>query len=639
MKKRALPNRETAAAFIALFIIMLSGPAWSAAVSMKTYPAIGNFHKYRKTFPICVEISNSGHAFKGTIEINNTVNYRSRKDLVVKNVELPQNSLKQFFLYVPYFEVYNPTVKVELKSRGQTVIESKVTVDHIYPKDFLILTLSKEQAGFEYLANPKLKSIFGKDSQINITYPAPEHLPLNWAGYESADLMILSNYQILSLSPEQEKAIRDWVLSGGTLFISSGLTASEFSQSPFNEILPVTINDVKPLESTRSLEVWSGSRIMGSSEVLAVTATPKAGSQTLISADGRPLLVRKDYAMGTVYFFCCDITKPPFSTWQGNTELWGRIFKDMVTLRRGGAGGDDQLPPASMPQISPPSLRNLSFFLFLYIMVVGPINYLLLKKRDKMLLTFITVPIMAFLFTLCSFLYGYSTKGSSIIFRTLSICEMENNMENAPLTSFFSIFSPSLSKYEIEIKNPQSIAYEINPPESGDLVIEWKDGLKLKDINMDMWSMRRFKAREVVSFPGKISFAFDEDDGKLTGTVRNDTELLFQNCAVIYKNQVSGPFALKNGDNRLSLTLSSPMKSSSDMAFFFLKLYNLKPSEMQSDSRREQISFLLYFSSSYFARKDSDQPVIIGWTDRNISGVTLLKNTTRGTTNTLFIIK
>jgi len=639
MKKRALHSRGTAAVFTALFIIMLSSPAWSAAVNMKVYPAIGNFHKYRKTFPICVEISNSGQTFKGTIEINNTVNYRSRKDMVVKNVELPQNSMKQYFLYIPYFEIYNPTVKVELKSRGQTVIESKVTVDHIYPKDFLILTLSKEQAGFEYLASPRLKSIFGKDSQINITYPDTGHLPLNWAGYESANLMILSNYQILSLSPEQEKAIRNWVLSGGTLFISSGLTATEFSQSAFNEILPVTINDVKPLDSKHSLEVWSASRITGNSEILGVTATPKPGSKILISADRSPLLVRKDYAMGTVYFFCCDITKPPFSTWQGNTELWGRIFKDMVTLKRGGAGSEDQLPPASMPQVSPPSLRNLSFFLFFYIMVVGPINYLLLKKRDKMLLTFITVPIMAILFTLCSFLYGYSTKGSSIIFRTLSVCEIENNMENGPLTSFFSIFSPSLSRYEIEIKNPQSIAYEINPPDSGDLIIEWKDGLKLKDINMDMWSMRRFKAREVVSFPGKLSFDFHEDAGMLTGTVMNNTELLIQNCAVIYNNRVAAPFALKKGDNRLSLTLSSTLKSSSEMAFFLMKLYKLKPSEMQSDSRRELISFLLYFSSSYFAGKDSSRPVIIGWTDSDISGIKLLKSIARGNTNTLFIIR
>jgi len=639
MKKRASLNRGRLAALILLLTITLTGPAWSAAVSMKAYPAIGNFHKYRRTFPICVEISNSGHTFKGTIEVNNSVNYRARKDLVIRNVELPQNSLKRFFLYIPNFEVYNPTVKVELKSKGQTVIESKVTVDHVYPKDFLILTLSKEQAGFEYLANPKLKSIFGKDSQINITYPPGAYLPLNWAGYESADLMILSNYQLLSLLPEQEKAIRDWVLAGGTLFISSGLTASEFSQSPLGEILPVRINDVKPLESKRALEVWSAGKITGSQEILGVIAEPIAGSETLISSDGRPLLVRKDFAMGTVYFFCCDITKPPFTTWQGNTDLWGRIFKDMVTMRRVGAGSDDQSPPAAMPQVSPPSLRNLSFFLFLYILVVGPVNYILLKRRDKMLLTFVTVPIMALLFTLSSFLYGYSTKGSSIIFRALSICEVENNIEHAPLTTFFSIFSPSLSRYEIEVRNPQSIAYEINPPDTGDLVVEWKDGLKLKDINMDMWSMRRFKAREIVTFPGKISFSFDGKDGKLIGSVKNDSGLLLQNCAAIYRNRISAPFALKNGDNDLSLTLSPVMKSPSDMASYFVKLYNLRPNDGQTDSKREQISFLLFFSSSYYAKKDTNQPVIIGWTDRNISGVALLKSLTKTSSNTLLIIK
>jgi hypothetical protein len=635
-------NLQLNSLLLSLILVLFFWPAGKAAamnsVEMKAYPAIGNYHKYKKTLPLCVELVNMGSHFSGSIEINKSVPYRPKKEIIYRNIQLPANSSKQFFLYLPDFEVYNPRIEVQLKSRNQVVSSTTVSIDHIYPKDFLILAFSREQAGFEYLTNPKLKPIFGKDAQISLAYPDLSRLPPNWAGFESADLAILCNYPSLSFTRDGQRSLRDWVLSGGTLFVSASLSSMEFVGSPLEDILPVKILDTMRLDNLDSLNAYCGSAPPSGNESCMIDRVENRGGTVCLSQDGHPLIVKRNFGRGTVYFCSFDITKPPFTLWQGNNELWARLFGDIVMVRKGVDSTNDTTPLSSMPQLSPPSLLKLSFFLFFYILIVGPINYLFLKRKDRMLYTFLTVPIIAILFTVASFLYGYSTKGSSVLFRTISICEIEKKITEAPLTSYCSLFSPGMARYEIEIRNPHSIAWELNPSENKDLVLEWGDSLYLKDLSLDMWSMRRFKSREIVTFPGSIDFELDEKDGRLLGTIKNATGIKVGNCVLIHNCRVSPAFTLNNGNNRIQLDLSAPLDNPMQMASHFLKIYGSSGQESPPDNKKEQMSFLLYFSTMYFARADRMAPTIIGLTEKPVSSIRLSKSVFKGQNSTFFII-
>ena len=60
-----------------------------------------------------------------------------------------------------------------------------------------------------------------------------------------------------------------------------------------------------------------------------------------------------------------------------------------------------------------------------FVVVVGPLNYLLLRRRDKQLLLVLTVPALSALWTALILTTGYVTKGRSTVARRLTLLEVE----------------------------------------------------------------------------------------------------------------------------------------------------------------------------------------------------------------------
>lgn len=633
-----------------IFILLCTPLAWAnSSVNMKIYPAIGNYRKYKETLPLCVELTNFGPAFKGTIEVTSSLSYQRKKNLIFRKVNLPQYTPKQYFLYIPEFDTYNPYVSVELKAGKKIIAQTKITTDQIYPKDFLILAFSKEQSGLEYLTSQRLKPLFGRDAQIYLTYPVISHIPPTWIGYQSADMIVICNYPSLNFSQEQEKALRDWVLAGGILFISSSLSPLEFSQSALREIIPVgppsasgfSLNDTIELRSLPELETFcNNSKIDLSAPVLMSEVENRKGT-VLISVNQHPLLVKKNYARGAVYYFACDITKLPFNSWKGNIELWSKIYTDINFSRREKPSLGESTIYSNVPGISPPSLKNLSFFLFFYILVVGPVNYFLLRKKDWMLLSFITVPLIAILFTLSSFYYGYFTKGSNVLFQVFSFCEIKKNIPDAPVTSYFSLFSPRSGRYNIEINRSDAIVWELSPTENRDFNLEWqeKGGLLLENLEFDMWSMRGFKLEEILHYPGTIDYELSIEGNSIRGEIRNNLNLPLKNCSIICQHRVSPPIEIKKGKQEISLQLSKALSNQFEMSRYFVKLYQFDFDNKDIGKKREQMSIIRNITTSYFTRKDFNQPVIYGWSDKNISEIRLQKYRYKSENSALFIIE
>ncbi|MDQ7825544.1 MAG: hypothetical protein RDV48_22280 [Candidatus Eremiobacteraeota bacterium] len=637
MNKRQLPcARWACIAILCILSFNISAEA-RTIVDMKAYPAIGSYHKHKNTLPLCVEIRNLGSAFKGTLEVSNRQAYRKNAGLIMRQVNLPPQSSKQLFLYVPDFESYAPTVKVELKARRQIIAEASLTLNHIYPKDFLVLVFSKEQAGFEYLTNPRLKAVVGKDAQVSIVYPSTSHLPLNWAGYESANAILLCNYPSLSFTHEQKKALCDWVLSGGMLFVSSSLSPGEFKGSSIEQLLPVKEEGTGETRALPALEAYCKAPLT-LTEPLPLCKVKNYGGTVMLTEQGAPLLVKKRFGRGIVYYFACDITRPPFTTWTGTIDFWARIFSDMHTSGKEGARGDDSYPLSNPPEIDPPSFKNLSYFLFFYILIVGPLNYMVLKKKDLMLLTFLTVTVISLVFSLSSFMYGYFTKGSETIFRIISLCEVQKNLPAAPMTSYYSLFSPGLSRYAIEMNNPQAITWEITPPEDKSFTLEWKEGPELRDLTLDMWSMRRFKARQVIPVAGAIECSLNEEGDLLSGSITNGMDLTLSDCMLLYHSRITPAFTLNRGSQRISLRLSQPLNTPYDLGSWFTRTWHLNDDDPAYDSKKEHVSFLLNFSSTYRPARTRDDPVILGWSDQNVSGITLSKHGATVEESTFFII-
>lgn len=210
-----------------------------------------------------------------------------------------------------------------------------------------------------------------------------------------------------------------------------------------------------------------------------------------------------------------------------------------------------------------------------------------------------------------------------------------------PVTTYFSLFSPGLARYNIEIARPDSIAWENNASDNKDFVMEWLDrgGLQLNDLEFDMWSMRGFIAQEIAHFPGALELHLSVQGSAIKGEIMNSLDLQLSNCSIICRHMVSPPFEIRKGRNVINLALSAPLRTPFEMSRHFKNTYNFDFGDINIDKKREQLSVINNISSTYFSRKDFDSPVIYGWSDKNISEVRLQRYHYKSQNKTFFVVE
>ena len=78
-------------------------------------------------------------------------------------------------------------------------------------------------------------------------------------------------------------------------------------------------------------------------------------------------------------------------------------------------------PLSNLPSLDIPSVRALGVLLILYIVIVGPVNFLLLKLKNKLHFAWVTIPTLTVLFALGAFGLAYSLRGNDIMINKLSV--------------------------------------------------------------------------------------------------------------------------------------------------------------------------------------------------------------------------
>ncbi len=142
----------------------------------------------------------------------------------------------------------------------------------------------------------------------------PRSLPDRWIGLELADVVVWDDPDVSAVSPTQLRALVEWVRFGGRLILSASRNWQTINQSVLAEVLPVTIQDVRP---ARELQEFT-QKIMGDDShdldayfdehpAARCVMTPVAGAVSIPSStkglEGLdPLVYRRSVGRGTVTF-------------------------------------------------------------------------------------------------------------------------------------------------------------------------------------------------------------------------------------------------------------------------------------------------------------------------------------------------
>lgn len=343
-------------------------------------------------------------------------------------------------------------------------------------------------------------------------------LPDHWFGYGAVDLLVLgtgsdrSFWETLATPPHEKrrKAIVEWIRRGGRAVLSVGTNPDVLdSIKEFKDLLPATIPpgskkmvaglpfEWKPTAANERNDAIRFSD--GKSEFPIVPLLPKADRSTSIMVDdgsGRAVAVQASYGLGRVTVFGFDLDRAPFTDWAKRNSFWENLvnycgymlppssqkpekystiqYDDLTNRLQGGLDFFEGVPVVSFGWVA--------LFILIYIILIGPVDYLFLKKVIRKLeWTWVTFPVIVVGVSAAAYFAAYALKGKDLKTNKIDVVDIDLAAKRMDGNTWFTLFSPRIQNYTISVEpaGPASDAATwASTTNSSDTVISWQGNVE-----------------------------------------------------------------------------------------------------------------------------------------------------------------
>ncbi|WP_058303172.1 DUF7408 domain-containing protein [Gorillibacterium timonense] len=404
-----------------------------------------------KTVPVRVSLTNPNEDLSGDLVIT-TISPAGGKDVsYVKHVELPKGSTKTVWLSLPVLGYTSKNNKVEFfeggVGKGKSVeLDGKKTLSLNISSERIIGGLTRDPDTLNYLSAIRLPELYAVPLDNDSLPDEPGLL----SGLEA---LVLNDVATDALRPEQIEAIKSWVRSGGTLYLAGGAQYAKTAKA-FAELAPMKAEGTVQKDALPALSNFTGKELKLSSPVTLSTGALQE-AETLIEEDGIPLLALRKAGLGKVYYFAYDLADPTLNGWSGNAPLWQTLFNGTNNNRGNGpmsyANSFWQIDNAlnQFPSIKAPKLGLLALLFAVYVLLVAPVLYLILKKLDRREWAWGIIPFVAVISTGIIYFVGASDKSSTLV-HELNRFELDGTGGGSRVSDA-AIFVPRGGKFSISL--------------------------------------------------------------------------------------------------------------------------------------------------------------------------------------------
>jgi len=523
----------------------------------------GNF-KPNTWIPVFVQIENtSANPSSGFIQIQfidaGTANVYQYP------IDLPAGARKELSL-LSYAPSYGYELEVAYYIKQATgILERRaflvVSASNRSADDLLIGVLASTPSAFNPLN--LLKPLNGDTIMIDLNL---QDLPEDSQGLASLGMLVFADFDTSALTARQSAALSNWVRGGGRLVVcggagwqktSAGLAGllplqpdSLQSNTNWQELITLAGNDPENITTPAEIEILSGSAMIAavtnltavqtSSDILPASWTPKV----LAWAGDLPLAVHQQVGHGEVVFISFDPQKPPFRNWDGMDSLYRSWFGSTLNPPIWSKGFSDwynaTYAAETLPNLTVPSIFLICGFLFFYMLLLGPVNFLILRKLKRPELAWVTIPAMVILFSLIILISGGLTRSRLPILNRLAVVQVwPGENKSARFDGVIGIYSPFRSAYTVDFGStglPHLIPD--NPTASTNRQEFQLAGSGYQAINfmVDVNAINSIAIEGSLPAPAispKLSIQIGELETRLTGSITNLTDFDLINAALI----------------------------------------------------------------------------------------------------------
>ena len=512
-------------------------PTMTARVLLQGHARLGSW------IAILVHLKNDGPSINGEIRLQGGAEGGTR---YATPVQLDSPSDKNWILYAqpPSF---GQQLEVVLASGTSVIAREKVAVT-IHDASQLVVGVMAENPP-PIVGSLSLPAVQNQGPAVIVPLTV-EDLPTRIEAWTALDRLVWQDVDASTLSNEQMSALRGWLALGGRLVIIGG-TAGIGSLGAFpDDILPYRPSstvDVAPA----SLRTLIGGIPKGATDLPAMAGELIRG-RALATAGDRVVAAQTAYGSGSVTILGVD----PSVGWIAESTATKSLWPTLIPPRSEGSASmsdDSQIVTAvsNLPSLSLPPLGGLLLLLVGYVALIGPLNYLVLRRLDRREWAWITMPILIVGFALGSYAFGSALRGSSIIVNEVGIVRGAPDATEGTAQVYLGVFSPARGTYQVAVPGGALLSSPINGDVFGgqgaSLDLIQGDPSRVRDLAVGFGSLRTIRAETGVVAP-KIHMELALVDGVLTGTIRNDATMKLERPAIALGSNVQVLADLNPGD-------------------------------------------------------------------------------------------
>lgn len=678
-----LPARLALSAVLAgLAAPVLSSAVQADAVSLSVTAHAG-YHDVTKQgdwMPVTLDITNKGGDFQGVVQIEPDTGALNLKGAFgpigpLQNasyqipLSLPAGGVKHLRTYA-LDVIPGMPVTVRLLQNGHQVTAQAVPSST--NASVLIGVLSDQPTAFDEFGALRFPSSLAPQ----VVHLTREDVPESGILLRAFDLIAIDDFATDSLTAGQRAAVADYVANGGSLLIGSGPTWRKTVASLKPDVVPMQLSGTSVIEASGALG--------GNAGIEVAIGTLNPGARTWLALGSAPLLVERPVGNGLVTLATFDWAQDPIASWSGSKNLLRQVavrsFFGSQSLSGGlGIGGGGGFGPyygggagssilsrssammqplSNVPALDLPSLKLTGILILLYVLLAGPVNYLVLRVIGRRELAWITVPSIAVLFAVGAYGIGVGTKGRSVQTNQIAIVHVLTGSSHAYQESFTGMYAPTRGDYAVHIPGARvAIVPGVGGYDSSGIPLAGGVRVLPEDNSVDLlgvtaFNLRSFATEGMVSSPA-LSAQVTFSQGALVGAVLNQSSIRFSDAVFVAGDsfQALGPIAPGQAV-ALSLQPKAPNPAGGNPVFMRIYPNTLniggfnpypggpaaKPTEAE---RRAQDRTLILGSllGGYQAMvSPAITPVLVAWTDSPLQSITINGSVPRSHTTNAVIV-
>jgi hypothetical protein len=501
-------------------------------------------------FPVTMTIANDGPDVRGVVEWS----FPGRDESTFRRaIDLPRGSRKRVTL-----DVFAPEVvrggQIRLLDGSRVLIERNQPMEVVDQGRFLIGVVSSDPALLNSLNSLTLPSVPSTEVRHLDAATLPEHA----ASLRGINALFLHDVDTEALTQAQRDALALWVQLGGQLVVSGGGNGQR-TAAGLAELLPaelaggVSQGDLAPLASL-------GGTAPPDATATFSEARPREGAESL-PAD-TPLLFRWRRGAGSVTFTTFDLAS--LRGWVGELRLWSQLLAPIDPLTPGFSARQRHLnllqTALRLPSLGLPSAGTLFCFLIGYIAVIGPLNYLMLRRLRRLEWAWLTVPAGVLIFAAGLYFVGFGLRGGRSQVDQVAIVQSSEGQSRGFVTAFVGLFSPRRTSYTIGFPTETLISESSTWSELSSQsapVLQNDASTEVPDVLVDVGSIRTFIAEGTLDVPVRVESDVRASGGQFSGQIHNLGAHPLEDALLIRGTSFQSLGTIAAGENR-SLSSSAP---------------------------------------------------------------------------------